>query len=141
MKQVPAKQPLAFRARPRTLAQLKQRARDLGQTQAALVERYIEEGIRADEHPQIWFRDRAGGRRAMLAGTGLDVWQVIATLRDHDNSIADTAAYLEVPETKIRAAVRYYADYQTEIDDWIELARSFAEREERRQQRERRLLG
>lgn len=141
MKQSTAKRPLAFRARPGTLAQLKRRARELGQTQTSLAERYIEEGVRTDEHPLIYFRQGTGGRRPAVAGTRLDVWQVIETLRANDNSVEETAAYLELAVPKVRAGVRYYADYQAEIDEWIERARAVAAREEERWRREQSLFG
>jgi uncharacterized protein (DUF433 family) len=130
-----AKQPLAFRVLPRTLEHLKRRAREAGQPQTALAERYIEEGLRMDEHPLIYFRDGAAGRRPALLGTRLDVADVIETLRQNDNSVERTAAYLELPVDRIEAALRYYADYSAEIDDWIERARAIAEREEARWRR------
>ena len=141
MSRTAAKQPLALRARPGTLDRLRRRARESGQTQTALAERYIEEGIRTDEHPLIHFRDGRGGRRPAIAGTRLDVRQVIETLRQNDNSIEATADYLELPAQKIRAAVRYYAEYQAEIDEWIERARAISAREEERWHREQRLVG
>jgi uncharacterized protein (DUF433 family) len=130
-----AKQPLAFRVLPRTLEHLKRRAREAGQPQTALAERYIEEGLRMDEHPLIYFRDGVAGRRPALLGTRLDVADVIETLRQNDNSVERTAAYLELPVDRIEAALRYYADYSAEIDDWIERARAIAEREEARWRR------
>ena len=141
MNRTAAKQPLAFRARPQTLEQLRRRARESGQTQTALAERYIVEGIRTDEHPLIHFRDGPGGRRPVIAGTRLDVWQVIETLRQNDNSVEATADYLELPAQKIRVAVRYYAEYQAEIDEWIERARAISAREEERWHREQSLVG
>ena len=57
------KQPLGFRVPPRTLEHLRRRAREAGQPQTALAERYIEEGLRMDEHPLVSFRDGAAGRR------------------------------------------------------------------------------
>jgi hypothetical protein len=45
-----------------------------------LAERYIEEGLRHDEHPLIYFRDREIGRRPALLGTRLDVAEVISTI-------------------------------------------------------------
>lgn len=83
-----------------------------------------------DEHPLITFRSGAAGRRAALAGTRLDVWQVIDTLRASDGVPAGAAEYLEIPETSVRAAARYYAAYQDEIDDFTARAHEIAEREE-----------
>jgi uncharacterized protein (DUF433 family) len=135
------RQAIAFRVRPTTLERLRRRARESGQTQTALAERYIDEGVRTDEHPLVYFRDGAAGRRPALIGTRLDVWQVIETLRAHEGSVDATAAYLELPEAKVHACVRYYADFGDEIDEWTERARSIASREEERWRREQRLLG
>jgi uncharacterized protein (DUF433 family) len=129
------KQPLTFRVPPRTLKHLKRRAREAGQKQTALAERYIEEGLRMDEHPVIYFRDGASGRRPALMGTRLDVADVIDTIRQNDRSVERTAAYLELPADRIEACLRYYADYGDEIDEWIDRAHAIAEREETRWQR------
>lgn len=136
-----SKKPLAFRVRSDTVERLQQRARDVGETQTALVERYIEEGLRTDEHPLISFRDGAGGRRPALVGSRLDVWQVVDTIRQNGNSVEAAAEYLELPVEKVRACLRYYADYQDEVDEWAERARDVAAREETRWRRERELLA
>jgi hypothetical protein len=47
------KQSIAFRFDRATVARLKQRARDTHAPQTALAERYIEEGLRHDEHPLV----------------------------------------------------------------------------------------
>lgn len=130
-----AKQPLAFRVLPRTLEHLKRRAREAGQPQTALVERYIEEGLRMDEHPLIYFRDGAAGRRPALLGTRLDVADVIDTIRQNHNSVEDAAAYLELPVDRVDACLRYYADYGSEIDEWLDRAHATARREEARWRR------
>jgi hypothetical protein len=79
------------------LKHLKRPAREAGQPQTALAERYIEEGLRMDEHPVIYFRDGASGRRPASPGTRLDVADVIEPLRQTDKSVERTAAYLEIP--------------------------------------------
>jgi uncharacterized protein (DUF433 family) len=127
-----AKRPLALRIAPRSLEHLRRRAREAGQPQSALAERYIEEGLRMDEHPLIHFRDGASGRRAALLGTRLDVADVIETIRQNDRSVERAAAYLELPAHQVEACLRYYADYADEIDDWIDRSRAIVEREEAR---------
>ena len=72
-----------------------------------------------DEHPLIRFAEGPAGRRARLIGTGKDVWEVIATARDNDGDIAETARYLEIPLGLVQAAVTYYGAYTDEIDQWI----------------------
>jgi len=86
-----------------------------------LAQRYVEEGLRHDEHPLIQFLDGPSGRRASLIGRGLDVWEVIATVRDNDGSIERAAEYLLVPAGLVQAAVAYYGEYRNEIDAEIEL--------------------
>ncbi len=120
---------MSFRLDPRTLERLKQRSREVGATQAALAERYIDEGMRVDEHPGIYFRDGGSGRRPAVLGTRLDVAQVIETLRQNESSIEETAAYLDLVAAQVELAVRYYAAYRDEVDEWIEHTRMIAERE------------
>jgi hypothetical protein len=50
-----------------------------------------------DEHPLIYFREGASGRRPALLGTRLDVADVIETVRVNDRSVERAAAYLELP--------------------------------------------
>jgi len=52
-------------------------------------------------------------------GTGLDVWEVIATVRDNENDLAETASYLGIPVGLVEAAVIYYGEYRDEIDEQI----------------------
>jgi hypothetical protein len=44
------------------------------------------------------------------------VWEVIATVRDNDGSMAGAAEYLEIPAGLVEAAVAYYGEYRDEID-------------------------
>ncbi len=131
----PTKQSIAFRFSRATVAHLKQRAQETRAPQTALAERYIEEGLRHDEHPLIYFRDGEAGRRPALLGTRLDVADVVTTIRQNDNSIEEAADYLEIPLEHVDACLRYYADYKDEIDAWIERSRAIAERERERWQR------
>jgi uncharacterized protein (DUF433 family) len=73
-----------------------------------------------DEHPLIRFADGPAGRRARLTGTGKDVWEVIAAVRDNSADAAQTASYLEIPLGLVQAAIAYYGAYTAEIDQQIE---------------------
>ena len=89
----------------------------------------------------IAFRDGAAGRRAAIAGTRLDVWQVIDTLRASANSIAETAAYFQIPAPWAQAAVRYYAAYPDEVEAFAERVKAGAERERELWERQQAVLG
>lgn len=135
------KQSISFRFDPITVRRLKDHAAEAGAGQTALAQRYIEEGIRRDEHPLIYFREGAAGRRAALLGSRLDVADVVTTIRQNDGSVADAASYLEVPAEQIDAAARYYAEYKVEVDELIERAELAAERERERSRRQQEALG
>jgi len=113
--------PLSVRLNDETIERLGNRARRAHLPPRTLAQRYIEEGLRMDDHPLVRFADGPAGRRARLAGTGKDVWEVIATVRDNNGDMTATARYLEMPLGLVQAAVTYYGAYQEEIDQWIEL--------------------
>lgn len=103
-------------------------ARRPGMPERSLAQRYLDEGLRHDAHPLIQFLDGPSGPRASLAGRGLDVWEVIATIRDNDGSITLAAEYLQVPAGLVEAAVAYYGEYKAEIDREIEFNQAEYER-------------
>lgn len=77
--------------------------------------------MRHDAHPPIQFLDGPSGRRASIVGSGLEVWEVIATVRDNEGSVEEAAAYLQIPVGLVQAAVAYYGEYRDEIHAEIEL--------------------
>jgi hypothetical protein len=131
----------SFRFAEGTLERLDSRAKQIRETRTALAERYVDEGLRMDEHAGIAFTDGPAGRRAVLAGAGLDVWEVIGTLRQNRNSLDATARYLELPVATLRPAVRYYAAFPDEIDDRIALNEEVAQTDQEAARREQAVLG
>jgi hypothetical protein len=87
-----------------------------------LAERYIDEGLRMEDHPGVVFRDGPTCRRAGLAG-GPDVWGVIATVRasglDGEDALSAAAKWGNLWLAQVRSAVSYYAEYPQEIDERI----------------------
>jgi len=114
-------QPLSVRLNDATLARLGSRARRVHLPPRTLAQRYVEEGLRMDEHPLVRFADGPAGRRARLAGTGKDIWEIIAIVRDNDGDPAEAARYLEIPLGLVQAAIAYYGAYTAEIDQLIDL--------------------
>lgn len=78
----------------------------------------LEEAVRASRVPGIVFVQRRGGRRAAVAFSGLEVWEIIATWKESgDDWQALVQAYPELSESQLRAAVAYYQAYPEEIDE------------------------
>jgi uncharacterized protein (DUF433 family) len=64
--------------------------------------------------------DGPAGRRAVLVGTGLDVWEIIATWKDVKTHEALRQSYPWLTEAQIRAALAYYEAYPSEIEARLE---------------------
>lgn len=93
-----------------------------GKSWSAMTTELIEEGIRMRRIPGIAFADGPTGRRATIAGTGLDAWEVIATWKASAGS--DTLlrqSYPWLTEPQLRAALAYYELYPEEIDTRLEI--------------------
>lgn len=110
-----------LRLPPGTTMRLEHRAKRCGRAPRSLAQRYVEEGLRHDDHPLIHFVDGPSGRRASMLGTGLDVWEIIATVRDNGNDPEAAAEYLAVPQGLVEAAIAYYGEFREEIDEEIAL--------------------
>jgi hypothetical protein len=113
-------QPVSLRLPKRTVERLGARAQRVQMPPRTLAQRYVEEGLRMDDHPLVRFMDGPAGRRARLIGTGSDVWEVIAAVRDNDGNVGETADYLQMSLGLVQAAVTYYGAYPDEVDQWIE---------------------
>ncbi len=113
-------QPLSVRLNDATISRLGARAQRVHLPPRTLAQRYVEEGLRMDEHPLVRFADGPAGRRARLIGTGKDIWEVIEVVRDNGGDSAESARYLEIPLGLVQAAIAYYGAYAAEIDQQIE---------------------
>ena len=123
---------------------LETQSRKSGQSLSAVAKRLLGKGLRMEEHPGIVFRSGPGGRRAGLIG-GPDVWEVVRALPgaavgdgDRLEGIGDRTG---LAADQVAAALRYYAEYEDEVGEWIRRVEEKAERAEERWRREQKLLG
>lgn len=77
---------------------------------------------------RIEHRDGPAGRRAVLVDHGLDVWEVVETLRNAGNHVGRTARYHGVPEQAVLAAVAFERAHPAEIAGRIRAERDLAKR-------------
>jgi len=119
----------SFRLAQNVVDRLDRYATSVGSNRNTVAERFLEEALRLVEHPGIVFRDGPAGRRAGLAASGLDVWEVVETVSDNDSSVDEAADYLEISPRLVNTAMRYYAAYADEIDHWITTEHEIADRE------------
>ena len=92
-----------------------------GATFSEVASSLLREAVRMRRVPGVVFMDGPAGRRASIAGTGLDVWEVISTFK----SVGADRERLEVSyewlsDRQLSAALAYYDLYPQEIDERIE---------------------
>lgn len=106
--------------------EIQRESRARGQSWTGVALDLLSEGVRMRRSPGILFADGPAGRRAVVAGTGLDVWEIVRTWRESGEDYADTRAnYPWLSEAQIRAALAYYELYPTEIDERLERERAW----------------
>jgi len=110
----------SIRIQERTLKEIDQIARDSGREFSAVANELLEEAIKIQRCPGIIFTEGTSGRRARIAGTGIEVWEVILTYKgvkkDFDRL---SKAYHWLTEQQLRSALGYYRVYPEEIDRLI----------------------
>lgn len=114
---------LSVRLEADTFERLEAQSRRAGQTRSELAKTLLDEGLRMEVHPGITFRSGPAGRRPGLAG-GPDVWEVARVFKEIDaqgeEAVRRTAELTGLAPTQVRTALRYYAEYCDEIDEWIQ---------------------
>ncbi|MCP3960381.1 MAG: hypothetical protein GY719_21260 [bacterium] len=105
-----------------------------GTSWSAMSQQLLAEAIRMRRAPGVVFVDGATGRRAVVAGTGLDVWEVIATWKECDGDYEKLRqSYSWLTEPQLRAAIGYYQLYPKEIETRLEREQSWTEDRVRRE--------
>jgi len=77
----------------------------------------VEEGVRMRRCPGIVFADGPTGRRARVAGTGIDVWEIVRDYKACGEDFQQLQEALDMlTETQLRQALTYYQLYPEEIN-------------------------
>lgn len=84
---------------------------------STMVVELLGEAMRTRRAPGIVFADGATGRRAVVAGSGLEVWEVVATWKEVGRNYERLrSAYEWLTEPQLRSALSYYELYGEEVD-------------------------
>lgn len=95
-------------------------AESSGRDFSTVANELLAEAVKLKRCPGIVFADGPAGRRARIAGTGLDVWEIVSTyksLNRDDARLGD--AYHWLSEPQLRSALSYFRLYPDEIDRQI----------------------
>lgn len=86
----------------------------------AVANELLEEALKMRRCPGIIFADGLTGRRARIAGTGIEVWEVIYEYQIVGTDIeALKKAFSHLTERQLIAALHYYRAYPEEINGLI----------------------
>lgn len=86
--------------------EISQESADKDKSWSDLATEILEEAIRMRRAPGVVFADDPTGRRAVVAGTGLDVWEVVATWRAGSEDFDQLRTnYHWLREPQLRAAL------------------------------------
>jgi len=111
----------SLRLSPETMKEIEQMAREAGKDFSNVTKDLLQEAIKMRRCPGILFAEGTGGRRARVAGTGIEVWEVIATykgVKEDFKRLQKTYHWLSGEQLKM--ALGYYTIYPQEIDRLIE---------------------
>ncbi len=110
----------SIRIKEKTIKEIELMARESGREFSAMTNELLEEAVRMQRCPGIIFSEGTAGRRARIAGTGIEVWEVIATYKGvEENFDRLHQAYHWLTDQQLRSAIGYYRAYPEEIDQLI----------------------
>ncbi len=75
------------------------------------------EAVKMRRAPGIVFADGPSGRRAVVAGSGIDVWEIVSAWQEAGRDFPTLRqGFPWLAEAQIRAALAYYELFPQEID-------------------------
>jgi uncharacterized protein (DUF433 family) len=98
-------------------------------TFSSMASELIAEAAKMRRCPGVVFADGPSGRRARIEGTGIEVWEVIASyvaLGKDEKRLKKAYAWLS--DRQLLAALGYYRAYSKEIEDLIEANKTLDEK-------------
>lgn len=97
--------------------ELKSITQESGKDFSTVTKELLQEAIKMRRCPGIVFTEGVSGRRARIAGTGIEVWEVIASYKSIDKDLKRLRKiYRWLTEQQFRATIGYWKTYPDEID-------------------------
>lgn len=83
----------------------------------AVVNELLEEALKMHRCPGIVFTEGTSGKRARIAGAGIEVWEVVAAYKSVGEDFKRLKkTYHWLTEQQLKTAIGYYRLYPEEID-------------------------
>ncbi len=107
--------PISVRIDPEIREAVQTQARESGKPISRVIRELLDMAVRMQQFPGIVFVDGPTGRRAHLAGTGLDVWEVVDLLQEYRSVSALCKQFPRLSPMSARIAQAYAEAYPDEI--------------------------
>ena len=92
-----------------TALEIEKISQDTGRDFSAVTKDLLAEAIKTRRCPGIVFTEGVSGRRAKIAGTGIDVWEIVATHQSVDQNFKRLeTAYHWLTQQELKSAIGYY---------------------------------
>lgn len=109
--------PVTFRLDADLLKLVRARATRVRRSRSDTIAELIRVGLNVLRHPGVTFVEGPAGLRAHVAGSGLDIWEVVMIHRAHRGKQDAILKHLpQLSRRQLRIALAYYDDHRQEID-------------------------
>jgi uncharacterized protein (DUF433 family) len=110
----------SLRIPDRILKEIERMAQDAQRDFSSVANELLEEAVKTHRCPGIVFSEGVRGRRARVAGTGVEVWEIVATYKGLGRNLGRLRkTYHWLTDQQLRSAIGYYESYSEEIDRLI----------------------
>lgn len=113
--------PVSIRVDESVLEAVRAQAQRTGRPISRVIRDLLEMALRMQRFPGIIFIEGPAGRRAHLAGTGLDAWEVIQLLREYGAASTLREHFPRLSPMTIQIAEAYAKAYPEEIEAFLAL--------------------
>jgi uncharacterized protein (DUF433 family) len=112
-----------------TLREIEEISAETGRDFSTITKDLLTEAIKMRRCPGIIFGEGVSGRRAKVAGTGIEVWEIIAAYKSVGKDLKRLKkAYHWLSQEQVKGALSYYSAYPGEIDRLIERNESWTKK-------------
>jgi uncharacterized protein (DUF433 family) len=95
-----------------TLREIEELSAETGQDFSTITKDLLTEAIKMRRCPGINFGEGVSGRRAKVAGTGIEVWEIIAAYKSVGKDLKKLKkAYHWLSQGQVKAVLSYYSAY------------------------------
>jgi uncharacterized protein (DUF433 family) len=116
---MPVGRPISVRFEREVDRQVRGLARRTRRPLGRVINELIDHALRMRRFPGIVFVEGPMGPVAHVAGTGLDVWEIVALVRAYGSVDRVLEAFPHLPAPAVHTALAYAEEYREEIEEAI----------------------